>query len=81
MKLFEEINVEKKDKLKIKELTDRVDEARCLLDYGAQKLRYSQDQLFAGIDELYPELADYKLSVDHENLTIRIVGLKKELNK
>ena len=79
MKLFEEIKIKGKNIELIKEAINRVEEASSLVDYGGVKLKVSKEHLFKLIDELYPELADYRLSINHEALKLRIVGLKKDI--
>ena len=78
MKLFDEIKIKEKDIEAVNALIEKTDEARGLIDYGAEMLKRSKDRLFESIENLYPELDDYKYSVNHKNHIIKIVGLKEK---
>ena len=81
MKLLEEIKIEGENRETIKVLTDQIDESRALIDYSAMRLNSNQKRLFEIVDELYPQLVDYRVSINHETLIIRIVGLKNKTEK
>ena len=77
MKLFETIKIKQEHLEAVKAITEMIDEDRALLDDVGGRLNKHRHLLFASIGKLYPELANYDYSFNHEECTIKILGFKK----
>ncbi len=74
MKLFEKIKIKKEHREDIKKLIKSLSIARAAFNTASVMLENEDRVLWKAITELYPEIKNYRINLDHDKLEITNIG-------